>query len=190
MAESISSAPCVHVSSTGWQTRHCQAQDGQPPRREMDGCPEPRTRGGEKVEIPIKLNLQKMGKVKQCHGSAVFHLVLDRAQASLSGRNIVLMPSDFSCTFCSWQWEWGWWRSLCRHCTARPLLQHRHVLQAASHRSWQVQVSAHQGRKAAPTQLPLAAGDADPLRGCCLLVSMQGHPGSSLYGQQFGTHRF
>lgn len=58
---------------------------------------EPRN-GGGKVEIQIKLNTQKMGKVKQCHCSTVFHFILDMVQASLYGRNIMLVSSDFSYT--------------------------------------------------------------------------------------------
>lgn len=37
-----------------------------------------------------------MGKVKWCHCSTVFHFILDTAQASLYGRNVTLVSSDFS----------------------------------------------------------------------------------------------
>lgn len=53
---------------------------------------------GGKVEIQMKLNTQKMGKVKRCHCSTVFHFILDTVQASLYGRNIMLVSSDFSYT--------------------------------------------------------------------------------------------
>lgn len=53
---------------------------------------EPRNSGG-KVEIQIKLNTQKMGKVKQRHCSTVFRFILDMVQAHLYGRNIMLVSS-------------------------------------------------------------------------------------------------